>query len=116
MKKLRKGQSTIEVVILFIVVAVAIFLMQTYLKRAVQGKSRESAEKIGGGKLWDYSDADASHIVYHKEFDTESRTTQTTYSGGKKRTDYLTFKTNQTEWYNAIEVGNLQSLTAGTNW
>ncbi len=113
---MRKGQSTIEVVVLFMIVAVAIFLMQGYLKRAIQGKSRESAEKIGGGKLWDYSDASQSQVVYHKEFDTESVTTQTTYSGGEKRTDYTTFESNQTEWYNGVKVDNLQSITEGANW
>ena len=112
---MKKGQSTIEVVVLFIIVGVAVFLMQVYLKRAAQGKLRESADKIGGGVLWDYSDATGKDVVYYKNYYTNSKTVQDTYSNGAKKTTYDHFYSNQREWHNAVKLTDFQSITEGTN-
>lgn len=41
------GQSTLEYAILILIVIVALLAMQTYLKRGVQGRMRESSDNIG---------------------------------------------------------------------
>lgn len=43
----RKAQSTLEYAILVLIVIVALLAMQTYMKRGVQGKLRESTDNIG---------------------------------------------------------------------
>ena len=43
----KKGQSTLEYAILILIVIVALLAMQTYLKRGVQGRMRESSDNIG---------------------------------------------------------------------
>jgi uncharacterized protein (UPF0333 family) len=43
----RRGQSTLEYAILILIVIVALLAMQTYLKRGVQGRVRESTDNIG---------------------------------------------------------------------
>jgi hypothetical protein len=48
MRKLsRRGQSTLEYAILILIVIVALLAMQTYLKRGIQGRVRESSDNIG---------------------------------------------------------------------
>ena len=46
-RKKRRGQTTLEYAILVIVIIGALITMQTYIKRALQGKFRESADQIG---------------------------------------------------------------------
>lgn len=43
----RRGQSTLEYAILILIVIVALLAMQTYLKRGIQGRMRESSDNIG---------------------------------------------------------------------
>jgi hypothetical protein len=43
----RKGQSTLEYAILVLIVIVALLAMQTYMKRGLQGRVRESTDNIG---------------------------------------------------------------------
>lgn len=43
----RKGQSTLEYTVIIAVVVAAIIMMNAYVKRAVQGRSREAADSIG---------------------------------------------------------------------
>ena len=43
----KKAQSTLEYAILISVLVAALIAMQTYLKRGVQGKIRESSDQIG---------------------------------------------------------------------
>ena len=45
--KKRKGQSTLEYVILTGFVVAALIAMGTYMKRGVQGKLRESTDQVG---------------------------------------------------------------------
>ncbi len=46
-RKLAKAQSTLEYVVLVCVIIAALLLLQTYLKRGVQGKLRTSTDDIG---------------------------------------------------------------------
>lgn len=43
----KKGQSTLEYVIMIAVIAAALVAMQAYIKRGVQGKLRSSTDEIG---------------------------------------------------------------------
>ena len=43
----RKGQSTLEYVILIIIILAVLIVMQVYIKRAIQDKLRTSADSIG---------------------------------------------------------------------
>lgn len=50
-QRLKEGQTLLEFVVLFIVLAGALFAMQKYVQRGVQGKWKESIE--GMGKQYD---------------------------------------------------------------
>jgi len=43
----KNGQSTLEFVVLFVVVIAALVAMQVYLKRGIQGRLRESSDQLG---------------------------------------------------------------------
>jgi len=51
----RKSQSILEYAILIAVVVAAILIMQTFMKRGVQGRLKDSSEKIGGGTSYSAS-------------------------------------------------------------
>jgi hypothetical protein len=44
---IRRGQSTLEYTLMVICIVAALVTMQYYIKRAVQGRVRESADSIG---------------------------------------------------------------------
>ena len=45
----RKGQSTLEYAILIIIIIAALVSLQTYIKRGVQGRLKQSTDDIGDG-------------------------------------------------------------------
>ncbi|MBU1726891.1 MAG: hypothetical protein KJ880_04615 [Candidatus Omnitrophica bacterium] len=45
--KNKKGQSTLELLILIAIITAALVSMTIYVKRAIQGKFRQSADSIG---------------------------------------------------------------------
>ena len=47
MKKNKKGQSTLEYAILIIIIIAALLSLQTYVKRGVQGRLKQSADDVG---------------------------------------------------------------------
>lgn len=75
----RKGQSTLEYAILVLIVIVALLAMQTYLKRGVQGKMRESSDSIAEAYSPAYTTSDMTY--------TSKATTQSTFLDGVTRTD-----------------------------
>lgn len=70
----RRGQSTLEYAILIAVVVGGLITMQTYVKRAVQGRARDSADDIGG----QYS---PGYVESTFTTETESTTTETALAG-----------------------------------
>ncbi|MCG8430877.1 MAG: hypothetical protein MJA29_06880 [Candidatus Omnitrophica bacterium] len=60
----KKGQSTLEYAILILIVIVALLAMQTYLKRGVQGRMRESSDNIGEAYSPGYT---TSAMIYTSE-------------------------------------------------
>lgn len=73
----KKGQSTLEYAIIIAVVAAALIAMATYMKRGVQGKQRESADKIGDQfspkhTTYKYTTQQLTPSVYKEEFGKEA--------------------------------------------
>lgn len=68
----RKGQSTLEYAILVLIVIVALLAMQTYMKRGLQGRMRESTDNIGE--------------AYSPGYTTSAITTTSTSTGNEKIT------------------------------
>lgn len=78
----RKGQNTLEYVLLVTAVVVAFLLIQYYLNRGLQGRMREASDNIGG-----QFDADVTAGNYKI---TRSSTTTETDLAGVSRTELLT--------------------------
>ncbi len=97
----RRGQSTIEVVVLFIVIAAALFLMRAYVQRSLMWKLKDGADKIG--TPWTY-EGDSSHIAYEETTNVVRHTVEDTYSSGKVFTNYLTYNSFQKVTTNVVEV------------
>ena len=97
----RQGQSTIEVVVLFIVIASALFLMRAYIQRGLQGKMKESADKIA--TPWTY-EGDASHIAYKISTNVSQHTVEDRDNSGRVLTNYLTYSSKQNIETNIVEV------------
>lgn len=51
MKKI-KGFTVLEYCVIIIIVAAAVLLMQIYVRRAIVGKWKSSADTIGFGRQW----------------------------------------------------------------
>ena len=73
--KTKKGQSTLEYVILVVVVIMALLTVQTYFKRGVQGRMRSAADDIGK----QYEGSTTNHT---KRTISNTRTTETSSATG----------------------------------
>ena len=69
-----KGQNTLEYAIIIVMVVGALLAMQTYMKRGVEGKMRETTDGIGD--QFDVESAVIDHTV------TSTRTSTDTIKGG----------------------------------
>ena len=80
MRLQRRGQSVLEYTIMLVIVIAALVAMQSYLKRGVQGRWKESVD--GLGEQYDQGRAD-SVITHMMQSNTESRmqTVKTTNNG-----------------------------------
>jgi hypothetical protein len=52
----RKAQSILEYAILLAIVIAAIIVMQTFMKRGIQGRLKDSSDRISGGESYSASD------------------------------------------------------------
>ncbi len=109
---MKRGQSTIEMVTLILIAAIAVFLMRGYIKRAMQGKIKESADQIG--QAWDYSDADENTVVYYSNYTVDSNTLEVQDSNGASQVNYEYFHQTRNEYINTVEISNdYQDVSAG---
>lgn len=92
----RKGQSTLEYTIIIAVVVAAILVMQAYVKRAVQGRQRDSADDIGSQFS---QDTVGNNITNREAYTNESIQPGGAYGGG-----VLTTWTNQSQDIDKIEI------------
>jgi len=84
LRKMRKllGQSTLEYAVLIVIIALALLGTQSYIKRGLQGRLRQSADDMG-----DQFSAQAGNI--RTESNSQSRTTESTTPLGKTRSELL---------------------------
>ncbi len=59
----RIGQSTLEIAILFMVIAGVLILMRVYIKRSLASKIKGSADSISGGKAYHFDTLQNDHTV-----------------------------------------------------
>lgn len=97
-----RGQSTIEVVVLFVIIAAAVFLMRAYIQRGLQGKIKEDADKIGTG--WSYQADDPNINTYYEYTHTERSTVEDTYSTGVTSTVYQRYVSRQNTSTNVAAI------------
>jgi len=71
----KKGQSTLEVVMLIGFVIAALIAMNTYMKRGVQGRLRQSADQVG-------EQYEAGKTTYKYETNVDMRQTESMSAGG----------------------------------
>ena len=83
----RKSQSILEYAILIAIVVAAILIMQTFMKRGVQGRLKDSSEKIGGGTSYS---ASGTSILEDRAMTTDRSIAEVTSINGTKVGDVAT--------------------------
>jgi uncharacterized protein (UPF0333 family) len=78
----RRGQSTLEYVVVIAIVAAALITMQGYIKRGMQGRLRTQADEMSGGTLYSPGATTASSTIT-RNIDESSRSY--TEENGQKR-------------------------------
>jgi len=73
-----KGQSTLEYAILIVVVIMALIAIQTYLKRGIQGRMRDSADQLGDQFSPGYTTYNFTTTSYTKTNETQDAWKTTT--------------------------------------
>lgn len=81
----KRGQSTLEYVILIGFVVAALIAMGIYMKRGIQGKLRESTDQVG--EQYDAGNTTSNYTTVSNLVQTEIQT-----SGGASTIDYKTNK------------------------
>lgn len=98
----RRGQSTLEYAILILIVIVALLAMQTYLKRGIQGRMRESSDNIGEAYSPGYTTSSftrTSQSTTNEQIDTTGVTTTEIVTRTDDRTgDEVVPEYNQEYW------------------
>lgn len=96
--KLRKGQSTLEYAVIMAVVVAALVSMQVFMKRGVQGKLKDSADRIG-----DHYAAGNTEGTYTTQYN----------SGGQsvtvETTGYNAYSVNQND-FDSADMTAMQNL------
>ena len=94
----RKGQSTIEIVVLIAIIAVAVLSMNRYVRRTIMGRLKSSADQLGP----QFSVTQINDIQTHSEVNVRYTTTKNW--GGAERKEYQA--KNMVSWSN-IELQEL---------
>ena len=109
----KRGQSTIEVVVLFIIIAAAVFLMRAYIQRAIQGTLKENGEKIG--TAWSYEADDPNTRTYFQNTYTIRETTEDTYENGVSVTNYNRYYSQQNTSTNVAAIDSANRVVLFQN-
>ncbi len=80
--RIKRGQSTIEIVVLIIVIAAAVLTMNRYLRRTIMGRIRQEADQIGE----QFSVTGVENITISQSVQARYKTTQTL--GGEELKQY----------------------------
>jgi uncharacterized protein (UPF0333 family) len=102
----KKGQSTLEYVILIGFVVAALILMGVYMKRSIQGKLRESSDQIG--EQFSAAHTKSNYITHSKLKQEETQT-----GGGVSVIKYIT---NNQSRSGSETVANFTVQDASGNW
>lgn len=91
----KRGQSTLEYAVLIVVIIAALIAMQTYLKRGVQGKIRESSDQIGE--------------QFSPGYTVSNMTTYTRSNSSEFNDGYATTTEIHNQWQNRVGSENVQN-------
>jgi len=103
---MKKAQGTLEFAVLIVALVAALLAMQIYIKRAIQGKLRQTADDMGAQYA---PKCTTSNIVIQQDSDINT-TTETVEDNGTYKTTTRTNITSQTDTRSGNEtVGALES-------
>jgi uncharacterized protein (UPF0333 family) len=92
----KRGQSTLEYAVLIVVIIAALVAMQVYLKRGIQGRTRESADQIGEQFSPGYTTSNMVTTTYAQTQETSDNVSSTTTYLGQNQT--------RTGWENVMDA------------
>lgn len=95
MKIKRKGQTTIEYVLIVVIVGTALLTTQIYIKRAVQGRWKTSVDDLG-----DQYDPKAANTKIRHSISQDTETALRAEIGAEGVTTYRSDKTLTTDYKN----------------
>lgn len=93
----KNGQSTLEYAVLIVVIIIALIAMQTYLKRGVQGRMRESTDQIGE--------------QFSPGYTVSNMTTFTFANSREINTGWSTTTQIYNQWQNRVGLENVMNAT-----
>ena len=99
-KNMKLGQSTVEIAVLFMLVAGVLLLARIYIKRSLGAKIKTSADSISGGQSYDFDTLKSDHTVI-----TSTRKTTEVVSG-RGRVDTAVHQYDQNYSHN-IEIDDI---------
>lgn len=76
-KRLKKGQSTLEYIVVIIFVATALIAMSVYIKRGVQGRLRTSTDQIGQQYSAKHTTSGYETVIHLEQVETMKDTGET---------------------------------------
>ena len=97
----KRGQSTLEYAVLIVVIIAALVAMQVYLKRGIQGRTRESADQIGEQFSPGWTTSNRVTTTYASTTDTTTPYSSTTeiVNQWQNRTGYETVMNASNEYW-----------------
>ncbi|MFA5315526.1 MAG: hypothetical protein WC409_06275 [Candidatus Omnitrophota bacterium] len=105
----RRGQSTIEMAILIMIIVFAFIAMQVYLKRGIQGRLRANIDSIG--EQYDPEKTTSEFNLFHdSDVTTTSESTEEMYIdptswSGQYQNRVITMVHTQTNYDNTVKTG-----------
>ena len=105
----RRGQSTIEMAILIMIIVFAFIAMQVYLKRGIQGRLRANIDSIG--EQYDPEKTTSEFNLFHdSDVTTTSESSEEMYIdptswSGQYQNRVITMVHTQTNYDNTVKTG-----------
>jgi hypothetical protein len=105
----RRGQSTVEMAILIMLIVFAFIAMQVYLKRGIQGRLRANIDSIG--EQYDPEKTTSEFNLFHdSDVTTTSESTEEMYIdptswSGQYQNRVITMVHTQTHYDNTVKTG-----------
>ncbi len=90
---MKKAQGTLEFAVLIVALVAALLAMQIYIKRAIQGRLRQTADDLGA----QYAPRATTSVITIKQDSDINTTTETVEDNGVYKTTTTTKINNQTD-------------------